>query len=58
MATSFILREIDDDLWRTVKSKAAREGLSLKQLALNLFGAYAADQAPPAGAGKSKAKKK
>ena len=29
---SFILRKIDDALWRRIKSKAALEGVSLKDL--------------------------
>ena len=29
---SYILRQIDPDLWRRVKSKAALEGLSIKTL--------------------------
>ena len=29
---SFILRKIDDDLWRRVKSKAALQGTSIKAL--------------------------
>jgi hypothetical protein len=38
---SFVMREIDDALWRKVKSKAAAEGISLKDLALQLFSEYA-----------------
>jgi hypothetical protein len=38
---SFVMREIDDALWRKVKSKAAAEGISLKDLALQLFTEYA-----------------
>lgn len=39
---NFILRKVDDKLWRQVKSRAASEGISLKDLALRLFAMYAA----------------
>lgn len=38
---SFIMREIDDDVWKRVKAKAAMEGISLKDLAVELFTSYA-----------------
>jgi predicted DNA binding CopG/RHH family protein len=34
---SFILREIDDSLWKKVKSKAAAEGITLKELVTSLI---------------------
>lgn len=37
---SYILRGIDPDLWRQVKSKAALEGVSLKALVEQLFRAW------------------
>jgi hypothetical protein len=44
---SYILREIDPDLWRRVKSKAALEGVSIKGLIERLLRAWlAADSSP------------
>jgi hypothetical protein len=37
---SFILREIDDNLWKQVKSKAAAEGITLKELVTSLIKDY------------------
>ena len=37
---SYILRDIDPDLWRHVKSKAALEGLSVKTLIAQLLRAW------------------
>jgi len=39
MAT-YLLRGIDDDLWRRVKSKAALEGISIKALLEELLRAW------------------
>ncbi len=38
---SFILREIDDSLWKKVKSKAAAEGITLKELVTGLIEKWA-----------------
>lgn len=38
---SFILRAIDDNVWAKVKSKAAQERISLKDLAVEMFTEYA-----------------
>jgi hypothetical protein len=37
---SYILREIDPELWRLVKSKAALEGVSIKLLIERLLRAW------------------
>ena len=37
---SYILRDIDPDLWRQVKSKAALEGVSVKALIEKLLRAW------------------
>jgi predicted HicB family RNase H-like nuclease len=42
---SFVIRKIDESLWRRVKSKAALEGISLKDLVLGLIEAYAKEPA-------------
>jgi hypothetical protein len=34
---AYILRDIDEDLWRKVKSKAAAEGASAKDVILKLL---------------------
>lgn len=34
---AYILRDIDPDLWRKVKSKAAAQGLSAKDVILRLL---------------------
>ena len=34
---SFILRDIDPELWRRVKSKAALEGITIKHVILKLL---------------------
>lgn len=39
---SYILRDINPDLWRRVKSKAALEGITLKALIENLLKAWLA----------------
>jgi hypothetical protein len=36
----YIIRDIDDEMWRTVKSKAALEGTTVKDILLNLIAAY------------------
>lgn len=40
---SYILRKIDEDLWRRVKSKAALEGTTLKALIERLLAGWLAD---------------
>jgi len=37
---SFILRDIDPDFWRRVKSKAAAEGVTIKDLILRLLATW------------------
>lgn len=37
---SFILRDIDPELWKKAKAKAALEGLSLKTVILELVAAW------------------
>jgi hypothetical protein len=37
---TYLLRDIDPDLWRRVKSKAALEGVSLKTLIERLLRAW------------------
>lgn len=37
MSTSYILREIPDELWRQAKSEAALEGVSMKTMILRLL---------------------
>ena len=34
---SFVIREIDDSLWKQAKSKAALEGVTMKQLIVDLI---------------------
>lgn len=34
---SYILRNLDDDFWRKVKTKAASQGVSIKDLILRLL---------------------
>ena len=41
MAT-YLLRNVDDTLWRQAKVKAAREGVSLRTLILELLRAWLA----------------
>lgn len=38
---SYVVRKIDEKLWRQVKSRAAAEGLTLKILTTKLFQMYA-----------------
>lgn len=38
---SFILRQLDNHLWMRVKSKAALEGITLKDLVVGLIEEYA-----------------
>ncbi len=38
---SYVVRKIDDKLWRSVKSRAAAEGLTLKMLTVKLLQMYA-----------------
>lgn len=38
--SSYILRQIDTDLWRLVKSKAALEGVSVKAVIERLLKAW------------------
>lgn len=42
---SFMLRQIDPDLWRRVKARAALEGRTVRSVLLDLITAYA-DGAP------------
>jgi len=37
MSDTYLLRDIDDDLWRKVKSKAAAEGMTVKDVILKLL---------------------
>jgi hypothetical protein len=37
LVPSFILRDIDEDFWKKVKSKAAAEGITIKALILQLL---------------------
>ena len=39
--TSYLLRDIDPELWRRVKSRAALDGLSLKDIITKMLRAYA-----------------
>lgn len=41
MAQTYLLRDIDDELWRKVKSKAAAEGLTVKDVILELLAEWA-----------------
>lgn len=47
----YIIRDIDDNVWRTVKSKAALEGLTVKDILISLITAYSKE---PAKAAKKK----
>jgi predicted HicB family RNase H-like nuclease len=49
--STFVLRKIDPELWKLVKSKAALEGISLKALFLRLLTEYAKPEAGPNGNG-------
>jgi hypothetical protein len=49
----YIIRDIDDNLWRAVKSKAALEGLTIKDILLKLIAAYS-EAAPTTGKAKKK----
>ncbi len=46
---SYILRHIDPELWKRVKSKAALEGISVKTLIERLLRAWVASSGDPAG---------
>jgi hypothetical protein len=37
MSDTYLLRDIDDELWRKVKSKAAAEGMTVKDVILKLL---------------------
>jgi NRPS condensation-like uncharacterized protein len=37
MKGTYILRDIDDEFWRKVKSKAAAEGMTVKDVILKLL---------------------
>jgi hypothetical protein len=37
---NYILRDIDDELWKKVKSQAALEGVTVKEVILGLLRAY------------------
>lgn len=37
MSDTYLLRDIDDELWRKVKSKAAAEGMTVKDVILQLL---------------------
>jgi hypothetical protein len=39
--STYVLRQVDEALWRRFKSRAAAEGLPLKYLMLQLIEAYA-----------------
>jgi plasmid stability protein len=38
---AYIVRDIDDDLWRRVKTKAAAEGVTAKDVILRLLAEWA-----------------
>lgn len=42
---TYLLRDVDPDLWKRVKSKAAREGISLRDLILRLLRSYLSGRA-------------
>lgn len=37
---SYLLRDVDPDWWRLVKAKAARDGLSIREVILSLLRAW------------------
>ena len=41
MATSFILRSVDSNLWHRVKTRELAEKMTLTEVAISLFTAYA-----------------
>lgn len=44
---SFVLRKIDDHLWKRVKVKAATEGVSIKSVLVNLIEGWANEDRKP-----------
>lgn len=43
---SFVLRKIDDHLWKRVKVKAATEGVSIKSVLVSLIEGWANEDRP------------
>jgi hypothetical protein len=44
---SFVIRHIDDSVWKQAKSKAALEGITMKQKIVDLIAAWAKVPAAP-----------
>lgn len=49
--TRYLLDHIDTGLWRRVRAKARREGVSLRTLILRLLTGWAAGDQPPTSGG-------
>lgn len=44
---SYVLREIDDHLWKRIKTKAAAEGVSIKSVLVSLIEGWADGERKP-----------
>jgi hypothetical protein len=51
---SYILRNINPDMWDSVKERAKAEGLTLREITLALLSAYAEKRVTVAGASLTK----
>lgn len=51
---SYILRNINPDMWDSVKERAKSEGLTLREIALALLSAYAEKRVTVSGASLTK----
>ena len=51
---SYILRNINQDMWESVKERAKSEGLTLREIALALLSAYASQKVSVSGASMTK----
>ena len=51
---SYILRNINPDMWESVKERAKAEGLTLREITLALLSAYAEKRVTVAGASLTK----
>ena len=41
MSSAYLLRDVADDLWKRVKVRAAKDGLSIREIVIRLLTHYA-----------------
>jgi plasmid stability protein len=46
MSSAYLLRDVADDLWKHVKVRAAKDGLSIRQVIISLLVYYAKQGLP------------